>query len=348
MKLKLTKGNAAIAEAAVLAGVRAYFGYPITPQNEVPEYLSRLMPKAGGVFVQAESEVAAINMVYGAAATGVRTMTSSSSPGMALKQEGISYLSGANLPCLIVSVSRAGPGLGGILPSQSDYFQATRGGGNGDYQNPVFAPSTVQEIWDLVFHALNIADEYRTPVILLLDGALAQMMEPIEKRELEIKSVPKPWATDGDTSARQKNIINSLSLNADILEAQNIERFERYEKIIKNEVMFESDLKDGDEFAIIAYGTPARIAANAVNALREKKIGVGLFRPISLWPFPNLDALLPRSVKFLTVAELSMGQMLDDVKINAGGRAVNFVGRVGGNIFEPEEIVEAVLRFSES
>ena len=340
----LMKGNEAISEAAIHAGCKAFFGYPITPQNEIPEYMSRRMEQTGGIFIQAESEIAAINMVYGAAATGARVMTSSSSPGIALKQEGISYLVGANLPCVIVAVSRGGPGLGGILPSQADYFQVTRGGGNGDYYLPVYAPNSVQEATDLVQKAFNVADKYRTPVIVIVDGLLGQMMEPVEIRDIPVESIEKPWVTNGDLSNRERNIITSLSLTADILEQMNLDRFKVYDVIKENEVMAQQTVEEGDEVAIVAYGTPARIVMNAIEDLKKDGIKAGLVRPITLWPFPK-QALtnLPKSVKHILVAELSMGQMIEDVQLAVGDKIpIHFYGRCGGMIFEPPEIADKV------
>ena len=341
----LMKGNEAVAAAAIAAGCKAFFGYPITPQNEIPEYMSAKMAEAGGVFVQAESEVAAINMVYGAAAAGVRVITSSSSPGIALKQEGISYLAAAQLPCVIVSVMRCGPGLGGILPSQADYFQATRGGGNGDYYTPVYAPNSVQEATNLVQKAFNTADKYRTPVMVLLDGTLGQMMEP-----MEIKAVPRykndveSYATSGGSGRRPRNMIGSVNLNSAALEADNLRLKKVYDEIRENETMFESNVKEGDEIALAAYGIPARIALNAILELENQGIKAGLIRPITLWPFPKAPfANLPKSLKAVLACELSMGQMVDDVRLAVNGKLpVHFYGRTGGVIFEPEEIVAKV------
>ena len=340
----LMKGNEAISEAAIRADCKAFFGYPITPQNEIPEYMSLKLEQAGGSFVQAESEVAAINMVYGAAATGARVMTSSSSPGIALKQEGISYLAGADLPCLIVSIARSGPGLGGILPGQSDYFQTTRGGGNGDYYLPVYAPNSIQEAADLVQKAFNVAEKYRTPVLLIADGMLGQMMEPVEIKEAIVDDADKSWAVDGNSANRERNIITSLSLNGEILEQMNLERFKKYEKIVENEVMVENLVEEGDEVAIVAYGTPSRITLNAIEELKADGIRAGLIRPITLWPFPD-DAFsnLPKSIRHILVAELSMGQMIEDVRLAVNGRhPVHFYGRCGGMIFEPVEIADKV------
>ena len=340
MKKTLMKGNEAICEAAIQAGCRAFFGYPITPQNEIPEYMSLKFEQAGGCFVQAESEVAAISMVFGAAAAGARVMTSSSSPGIALKQEGISYLVGADLPCVIVSISRSGPGLGGILPGQADYFQATRGGGNGDYYLPVYAPNSVQEATDLVQKAFDVADRYRTPVMILADGMLGQMMEPVEIKDLSGEKIEKPWATNGEAYKRPRNAVTSIDLKPEGLEAKNIQRFARYKEIAEKEVMVESSVNEGNEIVIAAYGSASRIALNAVEQLKAVGISAGLIRPISLWPFPKFAfENLPSSVKHILVAELSMGQMVDDVNLAVLGRyPVHHYGRCGGKIFEPEEI----------
>ena len=339
----LMKGNEAVSEAAIRAGCKAFFGYPITPQNEIPEYMSQKMEASGGSFVQAESEVAAINMIYGAAAAGARVMTSSSSPGIALKQEGISFLCAADLPCLIVSVSRSGPGLAGILPSQGDYFQATRGGGNGDYYMPVYAPNSVQEATDFVQKAFDVAEKYRTPVMVLVDGMLGQMMEPVDFKKPIIGSHDKSWAV-GARSGRERNIINSLDLVAESLEQTNINRFKIYEEIIANETLFESTVVDGDEVAVVAYGTPARIAVNAIEELRADGVKVGLIRPITLWPFPDAAFTnLPASVKHILVAELSQGQMVQDVRLAVkDSLPVHFYGRCGGIIFESSEITAKV------
>ncbi|MCL2702440.1 MAG: 3-methyl-2-oxobutanoate dehydrogenase subunit VorB [Defluviitaleaceae bacterium] len=345
----LMKGNEAVSAAAIAAGCKAFFGYPITPQNEIPEYMSAKMAESGGVFVQAESEIAAINMIYGGAAAGARVMTSSSSPGIALKQEGISYLCAARLPCLIVSVMRCGPGLGGILPSQADYFQATRGGGNGDYNTPVYAPNSIQEATDLVQKAFNVAEQYRTPVMVVMDGLLGQMMEPAEIKPIpRFKNDTDKYATNGESGRRGRNIVNSLNLQAAALEQSNLRLAEVYKEIIKNEVMYESTVEDGDELVIAAYGTPSRIAQNAVAELRARGIKTGLIRPVTLWPFPDLAfQSLPSSVKNVLVCELSMGQMVQDVRLALNGKLpVHFYGRTGGVIFEPEEIVEKALEIA--
>ena len=351
MSKVLMKGNEAIAKAAMKAGLDCYFGYPITPQNEVPEYLSKLMPDAGKVFVQAESEVAAINMVYGAAGSGKRVMTSSSSVGIALKQEGISYIAGAELPCVIGSVMRGGPGLGSIQPSQGDYYQATRGGGNGDYHVIVFAPESVQETVDLMKEAFDVADIYRNPVMILADGLIGQMMEavdldrPVKKRDLPKKT----WAATGTKDHEGRNIINSLFLNANDLEQHNLKLQRKYKEVTKNEVKYEMINMENPDYVIVAYGTTARICRSSIEILKENGINVGMIRPISLWPYPKKAFdLIPDGVKGLMVVEMSLGQMLDDVLISDKGRhKVAFYGRAGGIVPEPEEIVEAIMTFDE-
>ncbi|MEW9123406.1 MAG: 3-methyl-2-oxobutanoate dehydrogenase subunit VorB [Thermotaleaceae bacterium] len=341
----LMKGNEAIGAAAIKAGCRYFFGYPITPQNELPEYMSRELHKVGGCFVQAESEVSAINMVYGAAGTGARVMTSSSSPGIALKQEGISYIAGAELPCVIVNISRGGPGLGGIQPAQSDYFQSTRGGGNGDYRLLVYAPATLQEAVDLTMEAFEAADFYRNPVMVIGDGMIGQMMEPIEFKEASKRELPpKDWATTGTKGQRKPNIINSLALDPAELEKHNIHLQKKYAEIEKNEVRYETYHMDKAEVVMVAYGTTARIVKNAIEMLKEEGIHAGLIRPITLWPFPTKAfEEMPPSVKALLSVEMSMGQMIDDVKIASNGRyPVHFYGRAGGMIPTPDAIVEKV------
>lgn len=341
----LMKGNEALGAAAIKAGCKYFFGYPITPQNELPEYMSREMPKNGGVFLQAESELAAINMVYGAAGTGARVMTSSSSPGVALKQEGISYIAGAQLPCVIVNISRGGPGLGGIQPSQADYFQSTRGGGNGDYRLLVYAPATLQEAVDLVMEAFEAADFYRNPVMVLGDGMIGQMMEPVEFKEPTKRELPpKDWATTGTDMKRSPNIINSLSLDAAELERMNINLKEKYDLMEKNEVRYEIFNMENAELVMVSYGTTSRIVKNAIAALKKEGINVGLIRPITLYPFPNkaFDEI-PDTVKSLLSVEMSMGQMIDDIKIASNGRwPVDFYGRSGGMIPKPDDIVAKV------
>jgi 2-oxoglutarate ferredoxin oxidoreductase subunit alpha len=352
MNTVLMKGNEAIAEAAIQAGCKAFFGYPITPQNEVPEYMAAHLEKRpldgelSRVFVQAESEVAAINMCYGAAAAGARVMTSSSSPGMALKQEGISYMSGADLPVFMLNVARCGPGLGGILPAQGDYFMATRGGGNGDYRTPVYAPAYIQEAADLTFDAFDTADKYRTPVLMLIDGMLGQMMEPVAIRPRPPVQTDKSWCTTGETAHRAPRVINSLSLLGEVLEEENRARFEKYALMERELVQVQSTVAMGDEIAIVAYGVPARIAQNAIEELKAEGINAGLIRPITLWPFPyEIFQNLPPSVKYVLVAELSMGQMIEDVKLGVSGKyPVHFYGRCGGVVFEPAEIAAEVRK----
>ncbi len=340
----LMKGNEAIAEAAIKAGCRHYFGYPITPQTEIAAYMAKRMPKIGGVFLQAESEVSAINMVYGVAGAGFRVMTSSSSPGISLKQEGISYIAGADLPALIVNVQRGGPGLGGIQPSQSDYFQATKGGGHGDYRLIVLAPASVQEMADLTIKAFDLSDKYRVPAMLLADGTMGQMMEPVALPEVEPVPVEKPWAVRGTNMERKHNIINSLYLKPDILEKVNFERYERYKVIEENEVMYEEYLMDDAEYCVVAFGIAARVAKNAVVAARKEGIKVGLIRPITLWPFPTevLDKAADKVKGFISV-ELSMGQMIEDVKLATKcRRPVTLCNRSGGMIPTPEQVLESI------
>ncbi|MBO5648923.1 MAG: 3-methyl-2-oxobutanoate dehydrogenase subunit VorB [Clostridia bacterium] len=337
----LMKGNEAIAEAAIKAGCMHYFGYPITPQTEIAAYMAKRMPKIGGTFLQAESEVAAINMVYGVAGAGFRVMTSSSSPGVSLKQEGISYIAGADLPALIVNVQRGGPGLGGIQPSQSDYFQATKGGGHGDYRLIVLAPASVQEMADLTVRAFDLSDKYRVPAMLLADGTLGQMMEPVEIPEPDVTPVEKPWAVNGTKGQRQHNIVNSLYLKPDQLEKTNFERFERYKQIEENEVMVESFMMEDAEYCIVAFGIAARISKNAVIAARKKGIKVGLIRPITLWPFPtDTIARAAEQVRGFLSVELSMGQMIEDVKLASScKKPVLLCNRAGGMIPSPEEVL---------
>ncbi|QXM06642.1 3-methyl-2-oxobutanoate dehydrogenase subunit VorB [Crassaminicella indica] len=341
----LMKGNEAIAAAAIKGGCKFFFGYPITPQNELPEYMARELQKNGGCFVQAESEVAAINMVYGAAGAGARVMTSSSSPGIALKQEGISYIAGAELPCVIVNISRGGPGLGGIQPAQADYFQNTRGGGNGDYRLLVYAPATLQEAVDLTMEAFDVADYYRNPVIISGDGMIGQMMEPIEFKDIKKRELPKKdWITDGTKGEREPNIINSLALDPAELEKHNIRLQEKYKQMEKNEVRYELYNMENAEVVIVSYGTTSRVVKNAIAALKEEGINVGLIRPITLWPYP-MKAFdeIPNTTKALLCVEMSMGQMIDDVKIaNKGRLPVHFYGRSGGMVPSPDEIVGKV------
>ncbi|MCW3992501.1 MAG: 3-methyl-2-oxobutanoate dehydrogenase subunit VorB [Candidatus Bathyarchaeota archaeon] len=342
----LLTGNEAIAEAAIRAGCRHFFGYPITPQSEIPEYMSRRMPEVGGVYLQAESEIAAINMVFGAAGAGARTMTSSSSPGISLMQEGISYLAAAELPCLIVNMMRGGPGLGGIQPSQSDYFQATKGGGHGDYRLIVLAPSTVQEAADLTMLAFDLADMYRSPVMVLGDGYTGQMMEPVRfKRPEAVELPPKDWAITG-AKGRPRNVISTLSLDPEPLEAFNLHLHRKYEDMTENERRVEIFEADDADIIIVAFGIVARIAKTAIRILREKGIKVGLVRPITLFPFPY-DAVSKAAddLENVLVVEMNMGQMIEDVKLGICGRSeVHFYGRTGGMVPSYEEIVREVER----
>ena len=344
----LMKGNEAIAEAAIKAGCRHYFGYPITPQTEVAAYMAKRMPKIGGTFLQAESEIAAINMVYGVASTGLRVMTSSSSPGISLKGEGISYLAGADLPALVVNVQRGGPGLGGIQPSQSDYFQSTRGGGHGDYHMIVLAPSSVQEMAELTVKGFELADKYRMTAMVLADGTMGQMMEPVSL-DFEVTPPPeKPWATTGTELKRKHNIVNSLSLVPEELEKLNIARFERYDLVKQNETMYEEYMMDDADIAIAAFGIAARVSKNAVNEARKRGIKAGLIRPITLWPFP--DAPFKKAathVKQFISVELNMGQMIEDVRLASECKVpVTLCNRVGGMIPSPEQVLDAILKAS--
>ena len=347
---QMMKGNEAIAEAAVQAGCRYYFGYPITPQSEIPEYMSRRLPEVGGVFLQAESEIAAINMVYGAAGAGARAMTSSSSPGIALKQEGISYIAGAQLPCVVVNIVRGGPGLGSIQPAQSDYYQATRGGGHGDYRVVVFAPASVQEAVELTQRAFDGADQYRRPAMILGDGLIGQMMEPVEMPEYKPRPLPKKdWAATGwDGKSRPRAVINSLYIEADRCEELNLALKKQYEEIAKNECMVEEQYMDDAEYVIAAYGTTARIALTAIRQARAQGVKAGLIRPITLWPFPSeaFARAAQKAKKFLTV-EMSLGQMVDDVRIAVNGaRPVEFYGRTGGVIPGVGEITRQILKLA--
>lgn len=344
----LMKGNEAIAEAAIQAGCRFFFGYPITPQNQIPEYMSKRMPKVeGGCFLQAESEVAAINMVYGAAGAGARVMTSSSSPGISLKQEGISYIVGAELPCVIVNMVRGGPGLGSIQPAQSDYYQSTRGGGHGDYRMLVLAPSSVQEAVELTQTAFDLADKYRNPVLIMGDGLIGQMMEPVEMPEYVKPELPeKTWAATGwkPGCGRERAVINSLYIDPAALERHNRKLFEKYAVMEQTECRWQEEMTDDADYVIVAYGTTARIARSAMRKLRDAGIKAGLIRPITLWPFPNapIQKAAAHAKAFLTV-EMSMGQMVDDVRLAVDGRKpVAFYGRTGGIVPTVREIVEQV------
>ncbi|MBF0338802.1 MAG: 3-methyl-2-oxobutanoate dehydrogenase subunit VorB [Nitrospirae bacterium] len=343
-KRTLMKGNEAIAEAAIHAGCRFYAGYPITPQNEIPEYLSRRMPEVGGVFIQAESEISAINMVYGAAAAGVRAMTSSSSPGISLKQEGISFLAGAELPSVIVNMQRGGPGLGNISGSQSDYFQSVKGGGHGDYRLLVYAPYNVQEMWDLTFLAFDRADLYRNPVLILADAILGQMMEPFYPTPYVKPDLPqKNWALTGCLN-RPPNIIRTLYMEEGMLEEKNNILAGKYRQMRASEVRYEAiDVADA-QIIVVAFGSAARIALSAIKVHRKEGLKVGLFRPITLYPFPEkeLYGLAGDNVKFLTI-ELNTGQMVEDVRLAVNGKSeVLFYGRAGGAIIRPHDVYDVI------
>ncbi|KUG04680.1 2-oxoglutarate oxidoreductase, alpha subunit [hydrocarbon metagenome] len=347
MERVLMKGNEALAEGAILAGCRGFFGYPITPSSEIAEYMARKMPKIGGVFVQAESELAAINMVYGGAATGARVMTASSSPGLSLKQEGISFIAEAELPCLIVNISRGGPGLGGIQPAQSDYFQATRGGGHGDYHTIVLAPSGSQEMMDYAMDAFELADRYRIPVMIMAEGTLGNIMEPIVLREPVTKSIEKPWATTG-CQGRKPNIVNTLHLGNEELENRNRQLFNKYQIIKENEKRADTFLVEDAELVVVAFGIMSRIVKKAVVEARKKGVKAGLVRPVTLWPFPDehIRAAAKNARLFLSV-EISMGQMIQDIQLAlAGSVPVEFYGRIGFTP-NPEEILQEILRLAQ-
>lgn len=344
-ELKLMKGNEAIAEAAIRAGVDGYFGYPITPQSEVLEYLMSEKPyeRTGMVVLQAESEVAAINMVYGGAGCGKKVMTSSSSPGMSLKQEGITYIAGAELPCLLVNVVRGGPGLGTIQPAQSDYFQACKGGGHGDYKLIVLAPSSVQEMADFVELGFDLAFKYRNPAMILSDGAIGQMMEKVWLNpQKERKTVDAEWATTGKTNDRERNIITSLDLNSYKQEQFNHKLQAKYREIEKNEVRYEEFQCEDAEYLLVAYGTSARVCQKAIQLARAEGIKVGLLRPITLFPFPTeIINTLASKVKGILAVEMSAGQMVEDVRLSVNGKVkVEHWGRMGGIVPTPEEVVE--------
>ena len=353
MSKMLMKGNEALAEAAMRAGCKHFFGYPITPQTEVAAYFSKKMPKIGGTFLQAESEIAAINMVLGAASAGVRAMTSSSSPGISLKSEGISYIAGSDLPCLIINVQRGGPGLGGIQPSQSDYNQATKAPGHGDLHLIVYAPESVQEIVSYVFTAFDKAEQYRMPAMLLLDGILGQMMEPVSFDDLPTP-VPheKPWATNSHKNARPHNIVNSLYLKPEELEKKNFERFERYHLLEQNEQRWENYMTDDAEIILTAVGVSARVAKSAINMARAEGIKVGLIRPISLYPFP-VKAFEPvkdePKVRQVLTVEMNMGQMINDVKLALECRKpVTLLNHTGGIVPSPREVYERIVKLDQT
>ena len=342
----LMKGNEAIAEAAIRAGCRHYFGYPITPQTEIAAYMAKKMPKIGGVFLQAESEIASINMVYGAAAAGMRVMTSSSSPGISLKTEGLSYIAGSDVPAFVVNVQRGGPGLGGIQPSQSDYFQATTGGGHGDYRMIDLAPASVQEMASLTIKGFELADKYRMTSMILADGTIGQMMEPISFEDIESQTYEKPWALTGTNCERPHNIVNSLYLKPEELEKKNFERYEKYQQVEQNETMWEEYMMEDAELCVVAFGIASRVAKNAVVAARNEGIKVGLIRPITLWPFPAepLRAAADKVKGFISV-ELSMGQMIEDVKLATQcKKPVTLCNRCGGMIPSPDEVLESIRK----
>jgi 2-oxoglutarate ferredoxin oxidoreductase subunit alpha len=339
----LMRGSNIVGEAAVRAGCRFYAGYPITPQNELPEYLSARLPEVGGIFIQAESEIASINMVLGASATGARVMTSSSSPGIALKQEGISYMAGQELPGVIVNMMRGGPGLGNIAPSAADYFQATRGGGNGDYRTPVLAPAGCQELAEITFLAFELADKYRTPVVILGDGLMGQVMEPVVFPDpIPLENLPrKDWALTG-CEGREARAIFSMMLNTEILYRHNLHLQEKYDQITAQELRWETIAAEGAEMLVVAYGTAARIAESAIEDLRAEGFSLGLFRPITLWPYPTAPLRqLATKIPKVAVFELCMGQMIEDVILSVGDRAeIFFHGLPGGIIPTPAEVAQ--------
>lgn len=346
---KLMKGNEAISEAAIRGGCRYFFGYPITPQNEVPEYMSKRLPEVGGVFIQSESEVSAINMVYGAASAGARAMTSSSSPGISLKQEGISYIATGEIPCVVMNMVRGGPGLGTIFPAQGDYFQATKGGGHGDYKMLVYAPASVQEAVDLIYIAFDKADQYRVITYILGDATIGQMMEPVEMPEFkDLSKLPaKEWALTGH-KAEERKIMTTLEMNPDKFEAMIDHMYDTYELLKKNEVRYESYMCDDADTIVVAYGTVSRIAKTAVAKLRDKGVKVGLFRPITVFPFPEkqiAELAAKSNVKRFFVTELSKGQMVEDVRLSVNGvKPVEFFGRNGGNVMTAEELMNEIMK----
>ena len=357
MAKTLMKGSEAIAEAAIRAGARYFFGYPITPQTEIPEYMSARMPEVGGCFLQAESEVAAINMIYGAAGTGARAITSSSSPGISLKQEGISYCAGARLPAVILNVMRGGPGLGNIQASQGDYFQAVKGGGNGDYHLLTYAPSSVQEAIDIMMYAYDKAEQYRIPVLFIADGIIAQMMEPVEMPDFvdfKIDPEKKPWACTGwkpGDDPEKRGVINSIYISTEELAAHNDVLQAMYKEVVANEQQWEYYNCENAEFIITAFGTVARIAKSAINELKEQGINVGLVRPITVWPFPYdavSKAVNAESVKAVLDVELNEGQMLEDVKLAINGaKPVDFFGHLGSEMPTTDEIVAKIKSMKE-
>lgn len=346
LQMMMIKGNEGLGEAAIRAGCRFFFGYPITPQSELPAYMARRMPEVNGTYLQAESEVAAINMVLGASATGVRVMTSSSSPGFSLKQEGISYMIGSELPCVVVNVMRGGPGLGNIQPAQGDYFQMVKGGGHGDYHMLVLAPATVQELVDLTYEAFDLADKYRNPVAILADGLLGQTMEPVRFPAMKEERTEKNWALTG-AKGRRKRVITSLELNPENLEAHNLKLQAKFQGIKEAEARWEEYRCEGADLVVVAYGTAARVARAAVDGARSLGLRVGLFRPIALWPFPSepLAKLVEGGVTQLLDVEMSAGQMVEDVQLAVLGRArVRLYGRMGGVVPTPREVLAEIQK----
>lgn len=348
MSKQLIKGNIALCEGAITAGLDAYFGYPITPQNEVPAYMSNKMVNLGRVFVQAESELSAANMVMGAYGTGKRAMTSSSSPGISLKQEAISYLAGMEVPGVIVNVQRGGPGLGNISGSQADYFQATKGGGHGDYYIIVLAPNSAQEMYEMAYDSFDLAEKYRTPVMILSDGIIGQMMEPVEFNRKERKEFPKKdWALDG-CKGREPRSLQSLLMKDGALEQHNLDLQKKYEIIKKNEVKYETYEVEDADIIIVAYGVSSRISKNAVKQARQQGIKVGIIRPITLWPFPTeiIQKYAKSNVKFLTV-ELCLGQMVEDVRLAVNGAtSVDFLGRAGGGVITVKAVLDKITELN--
>ena len=345
-EVKLMKGNEALAEAAIRAGLQGYFGYPITPQSEVIEYFAQEEPKHDYVLIQAESELAAVNMLYGAAGAGARVMTTTSSPGFTLMQEGVSYLACTELPCVLVNVVRGGPGLGTIQPSQGDYFQAVKGGGHGDYHVPVLAPNSVQDTVNQVYTAFELADKYLTPVIILTDGATGQMMEKVTlPKPIEYKP-NKPWATTGKPPSRKRNILTSLFIQSEEMEKRNFKLQEKYAKIIENEIRFEQYLLDDAEIVVVAFGLCSRISKKVVDMARKAGFKMGLFRPVTLWPFPTKQIekiATKKNVNFFISIEMNAGQMVEDVRLAVCGRKpVHFFGRLGGIVPSPEETFNAI------
>lgn len=340
----LMKGNEAIAEAAIRSGCRHYLGYPITPQTEIAAYMAKRMPKIGGTFLQAESEISAINMVYGVASAGKRAMTSSSSPGISLKCEGLSYLAGCDLPAVVVNVQRGGPGLGGIQPSQSDYFQATKGSGHGDFRMIVLAPASVQEMADLTAAAFDLADKYRMTSMILADGTIGQMMEPVTLDTFEVHEYEKPWAACGTGMKREHNILNSLILKPEILEQLNLKRYEKYKVVEENEVRYEEFMMEDAEICLVAFGIASRVSKSAIISAREMGIKVGLIRPITLWPFPSapIKSAANKVRSFISV-ELSMGQMIYDVRLASEcKKPVYLCSRVGGMVPSPDFVLDKI------